>query len=96
MATSLAAAATSGSDAGAAMPDGVSADQQIMLNRLASLSGLDFDRRQPRAFVSHAHSDHICRPALRVLEQESRDRVDAGAGPRRTRPRHPVEAPDVS
>ena len=31
-------------DAGAAMPDGVSADQQIMLNRLARLSGLDFDR----------------------------------------------------
>ena len=38
-------------DAGAAMPEGVSADQQIMLDRLASLSGLDFDRLYMRSQI---------------------------------------------
>lgn len=36
---------------GASMPDGVSSDQQVMLNRLAGLSGLDFDRAYMRSQI---------------------------------------------
>jgi putative mRNA 3-end processing factor len=55
---------------------------------------IDFRRRQPRAFVSHAHSDHIARHEYALCTPETAALYQHRLGPRRTLPmpyRTPIE-----
>jgi Cft2 family RNA processing exonuclease len=55
---------------------------------------IDFRRRQPRAFVSHAHSDHIARHAYALCTPETAALYQHRLGPRPTLPmpyRSPIE-----
>ena len=45
---------------------------------------IDFRRRQPRAFVSHAHSDHMARHELALCTPETAALYQLRLGPRRT------------
>lgn len=55
---------------------------------------IDFRRRQPRAFISHAHSDHIARHEYALCTPETAALYQHRLGPRRTLPmpyRTPIE-----
>jgi Cft2 family RNA processing exonuclease len=55
---------------------------------------IDFRRRQPRAFVSHAHSDHMARHELALCTPETAALYQLRLGPRRTQAmpyRQPLE-----
>jgi Cft2 family RNA processing exonuclease len=55
---------------------------------------IDFTRRQPRAFVSHAHSDHIARHEYAICTPETARLYEFRLGPRRTHElpyRQPIE-----
>jgi putative mRNA 3-end processing factor len=47
---------------------------------------IDFRRRQPRAFISHAHSDHISRHELALCTPQTAALYEQRLGPRRTLP----------
>src|SRR3972149_2874414 len=55
---------------------------------------IDFRRRQPRAYISHAHSDHIGRHELALCTPETAALYQLRFGPRQTLPmshRKPIE-----
>jgi putative mRNA 3-end processing factor len=55
---------------------------------------VDFRRRQPRAFISHAHADHIARHAYALCTPETAALYQSRLGPRPTREvpyRQPIE-----
>jgi putative mRNA 3-end processing factor len=55
---------------------------------------IDFRRRQPRAFISHAHTDHIARHEYALCTPETAALYQHRLGPRRTLPmpyREPME-----
>lgn len=55
---------------------------------------IDFRRRQPRAFISHAHSDHMARHEYALCTPETSALYQHRLGPRRTLPmpyRQPIE-----
>jgi Cft2 family RNA processing exonuclease len=45
---------------------------------------IDFRRRQPRAFVSHAHSDHMARHELALCTPQTAALYQLRLGPRPT------------
>jgi Cft2 family RNA processing exonuclease len=47
---------------------------------------IDFRRRQPRAFISHAHVDHMARHEYAICTPETAALYQHRLGPRRTRP----------
>ena len=55
---------------------------------------IDFRRRQPRAFVSHAHSDHIARHEYALCTPQTAALYQHRLGPRPTLPmpyRRPID-----
>ena len=49
---------------------------------------IDFRRRQPRAFISHAHADHIARHELALCTPATSALYQLRLGPRPTSPMH--------